>query len=396
MKYDFKNYIDKSDIGSAKWSLMKIKNKNVEKGIIPFSVADMEFKVAPQIIKSLKKYLDNPHLGYTKPDEKYYKSIIKWFKKRDKFKIKKEWILISPGIVTALFSAVRTYTQKGQGVIIMTPVYPPFYNCISFNERKIVENRLILKYNHYEIDFEDLEQKAKDPNNKMLILCSPHNPVGRVWSKEELTKIGEICLKNSIVVVSDEIHCDLIMKGYKHTIFATISEEFAQNSIICTAPSKSFNIAGLQASNLIIKNKFLREKLNNEFKKQGITGLNSFAYTATKTAYNKCEDWLDEAISIVGKNEKLAHKFFQKYIPKIRACKLEGTYLLWVDFRNLGLPKEKLEDILVNKAQIFANDGSMFGKEAEGFIRLNIACPTKELKKALKRLFNALTQEKLV
>ncbi|PSM52356.1 putative C-S lyase [Campylobacter blaseri] len=390
MKYDFKNYIDKTNTGSFKWNLMRLKGKNIEKGIIPFSVADMEFKIAPQIIKSLKDTLDKPHLGYTKPDEKYFKSIIKWFKKRHEFQIKKEWILISPGIVIALFSAVRAYTKKGDGVIIMTPVYPPFYNSISMNERKIIENKLIFKNNRYEIDFKDLEEKAKDKNNKMLILCSPHNPVGRVWSKEELIKIGKICLQNGIVVVSDEIHCDLIMKDYKHTVFSSISKEFADISVTCTAPSKSFNIAGLQASNLIIKNKKLREKFSNELKKQGLTGLNSFAYIATKTAYNKCEDWLNDAIEIIGKNEKKVHRFFKKYIPQISACKLEGTYLMWINLRNLNLSEEEIENILINKAQIFANKGLMFGKNGEGFIRLNIACPTRDLKKALRRLKTAL------
>jgi len=330
-------------------------------------------------------------LGYTQATDEYYEAVCNWMERRHNWKIKKEWITEFSGVVPALHIIIRALTEKEENVLIMTPVYYPFYKAIKLNNRKIMKSELIFCKDHYEIDFEDFEKKAKLERTKLLILCNPHNPVGRVWSEDELKKIGRICINNNIIIVSDDIHFDLIMPGYKHTVFANVSEEFANQSVICTAPSKTFNLAGLQVSNIITPNKKIRDKIIAERRASiGNSGLNIFGYKACEIAYNECEDWLDKLIKVLYENKKLVEDFMQTNLPEIKVINLEGTYLQWLDFRELENDHEALEKFMQTEAQFFLDEGYIFGDEGQGFERINLACPTRVLKEALERLLEAV------
>ena len=391
MKYNFETLVSRKNMGASKWNLMEKMNPTVKDNTVPFSVADMEFKNPPQIVEGLKKYIDSSIFGYTEATEEYYKSICNWMERRHDWNIKKEWITEFSGVVPALHIIVRALTEKEDNVLLMTPVYYPFYKAITSNKRKVVKSKLVLCKDHYEINFEDFEKKAKLESTKLLILCNPHNPVGRVWSEEELKKIGRICIDNNVLIVSDEIHFDLIMPGHKHTVFATICEEFADHSVICTAPSKTFNLAGLQASNIITPNKKIRDKIIGERRASiGNSGLNIFAYKACEIAYNECEDWLCELIKVLYENKKLVEDFMKANLPEIKVIDLEGTYLQWLDFRALEKDHKVLEKFMQTEAQFFLDEGYIFGDEGQGFERINLACPTKILKDALDRLLEAV------
>lgn len=396
MKYDFETVVDRNECGSAKWEQMKEWNPNVSKGVIPFSVADMELKNPPEITEKLKKYIDSSILGYTLPTKDYTNAVCSWMKKRHNWEIKPEWIIGSAGVVGAFFSAIKALTSPGDGVIIMTPVYYPFYAAMERNNRTIVKNPLILNGSDYEIDYEDLEKKAQDSKNKILLFCSPHNPVGRVWSKKELEKVGEICLRNNVIIISDEIHFDLIMPGYEHTVFASLSKEIAENTIVCTAPSKTFNLAGLQTSNIIIPNDKIREAYTKEVESNGFFGLNILGYKACEIAYTECEEWLDELIQLIHKNHLELKKYMEKNIPQVEVFDLQGTYLQWMDFSKLGMNKDKLEKFMHEEAEVFFDEGYVFGEEGNGFERMNLACPTEVLIKALDRLHETLIRKKLI
>lgn len=391
MKYDFETLVSRNNVGASKWNLMRKINNDVSESIVPFSVADMEFKNPPEIIDGLKEYIDSSIMGYTEATDKYYKAVCNWMERRHRWNIDKEWITEFSGVVPALYTIVRALTKEEDNVLVMTPVYYPFYKAITDNNRKIIKSELILNEDHYEINFEDFEEKAKLEDTKLLILCNPHNPVGRVWSEDELKNIGRICSENNVIVVSDEIHFDLIMPGFKHTVFANISEEFANNSVICTAPSKTFNLAGLQVSNIIIKNKKIRDKVRFERRKSiGNLGLNIFGYKACEIAYNECEQWLEELIQIINKNRKVVEDFFKSNIPEVNIINLEGTYLQWLDFRTLEKDHKALEKFMTTEAMFFLDEGYVFGDEGKGFERINLACPTKVLEEALDRLLGAV------
>jgi cystathionine beta-lyase len=392
--YDFETVIDRTDMGSSKWEEMLEANPDVSKGIVPFSVADMELKNPPEVIEGLKEYIDSIVLGYTMPTKSYLNAVCGWMKKRHSWDIKPDWIVGSAGVVGAFFTAIRALTDPGDGVIIMSPVYYPFYFAIEKNNRTVVKNPLINTGSTYEIDYKDLEKKAQNPKNKVLLFCSPHNPVGRVWKKEELEKVGEICLRNNVLIISDEIHFDLIMPGHNHTVFASISNELANNMVVCTAPSKTFNLAGMQTSNIIIPNKKIREAYTKITESNGSGELNILGYKACEIAYTKCEGWLDELIKLIYHNHLELKKYIEENIPKIKVYDLEGTYLQWMDFRALGLNKKELEAFNQKKAQLFFDEGYMFGDEGTGFERMNLACPTKVLMEALKRLKKSVDELK--
>lgn len=383
--YDFETVVNRTNTGSSKWEQMKGWNPNVSEEAIPFSVADMEFKNPPEIIEGLKEYLDSSILGYTQPTENYLKAVCGWMEKRHNWKINSEWIVGSAGVVGAFYSAIRAFSNPGDGIIIMSPVYYPFYSAIELNNRKVVKNPLINTGSSYEIDFNDLEMKAKEHTNKILLFCSPHNPTGRVWTKEELEKVGEICLKNNILIISDEIHFDLIMPDHKHTVFASLSDELANNTIVCTAPSKTFNLAGMQTSNIIIPNEDLRETYVKEIQSQGVFSLNILGYKACEIAYTKCEKWLDELLGLIYHNHLELKKYMEENIPEIKVHDLQGTYLQWMDFNGLGLDKDELEK-LMHENELFFDEGYVFGEEGNGFERMNLACPTKTMMVGLERL----------
>lgn len=388
--YDFETLVPRGKMGSAKWEEMKKINPAITEDIVPFSVADMEFKNPPEIMEGLKQYLDEVILGYTVPTDTYYDAVTGWMRKRHGWEINKEWIVLSPGVVSALLTAVRGFLNPGDGVILLTPVYYPFFMAAKANGCNVVESQLNLNGERYEIDFRDLEEKAKNPANKMLLLSNPHNPVGRVWTEEELMQIGRICIENNVLIVSDEIHFDLIMPGYKHTVFAGISSDFAENSITCTAPSKTFNLAGMHTSNIIIPNKKIRDKFIDSNRSVGNGSLNTLGYKACELAYNKCEGWLDELIQVIEGNRKYFVEFIEKNIPEIRPIRLEGTYLQWFDCRGLGMTYKELEHFMTHEAMLFLDEGYVFGHGGEGFERINLACPRHVLEKALTRLKKSL------
>ncbi|MDD3270290.1 MAG: pyridoxal phosphate-dependent aminotransferase, partial [Syntrophomonadaceae bacterium] len=325
-------------------------------------------------------------LGYTQPTDSYLYAVCDWMKRRHGWLIKKDWIVGSPGVVNAIFLAVKAFTNEGEGIIIQTPVYYPFYAAVERNQRVLVKNPLIFTKSNYIIDYDDLERKARDPQNKVLLFCSPHNPVGRVWTLEELTRVGEICLRNNVLIISDEIHFDLIMSGHKHTVFANVSEELADITIVCTSPSKTFNIAGMQTSNIIIPNEKVRKAYLREMASNGFYSLNILAYKACEIAYTECEQWLNQLLELVYNNHLESKKFIEKNLPVIKVIELEGTYLQWMDFQALGLNKHELEKLMHLKAEVFFDEGYIFGEEGAGFERMNIACPTRTMMDGLKRL----------
>lgn len=390
MRYDFTTVIDRTHAGSFKWDQMRGWNPDVDPGIIPFSVADMELLNPPEIIQGLQEYLDHLVLGYTGPTQAYFDAIIGWMKRRHGWDIQKEWLVQTAGVVSAFFNAVKVFTDPGDGVLFMTPAYYPFYSAIDQQGRVQVKVPLLLQGERYDIDWELFEESAKDPRNKILLFCSPHNPVGRIWLPEELERVVDICVRNDVVLVSDEIHFDLVMPGYKHTVISTISEKAAQHSIVLTAPSKTFNLAGAQCSNAVIKNDSLRQRFIAGLIATGFHMLNIFAYKACEIAYDWCEAWLEELLQLVHANHKLVKDYFATHMPAIKVYDLEGTYLQWMDFRALGLDKHQLEELMHKKAQVFMDEGYVFGPEGEGFERLNLAAPTHTIQAACERMHEAV------
>lgn len=387
MNYDFKMVHKRFNTGSKKWDELTKYGVKPTEDIIPFSVADMEFVTAPEIVTALKKELDTSIMGYANPTKEYLAAVCSWMKRRFNWTVQPEWILSSHGIVDAFHDAVRIYTKENEGILLLTPVYYPMYHAIKANKRVLVDCPLQIHGDRYEIDFADFEKKAADPNTKLFILCSPGNPVGRVWTKEELTKLGDICLKHNVLVLSDEIHADLVMPGYKHIAYASLSEKFADNCIVCTAPSKTFNLAGLQTSNIIIKNPAIRDKF---FQFSSLTNpnpkCNILGYRACEAAYNNCEAWLEDAIKIIDTNRQKVTDFMAKEFPQVKVFRLEATYLLWMDWNGLGLNYKELERINHEEARLFFDEGYVFGAQGEGFERWNLACPTKYIEDALARM----------
>ena len=388
MKYDFETLIPRKNMGSRKWNVMAQHNPNAAEDVIPLSVADMEFRNPPELAQGLKDYIDRSILGYTLPNDAFYQSVARWMKNRHQWDIKPEWLVQAPGVVNALFGIVKTVTESGDGIIIMQPVYYPFSAAITQNGRELVNNALIYEDYAYRIDFDDLEKKAKDPKNKMLILCSPHNPIGRVWTREELEKVGRICIDNNVLVVSDEIHFDFILTGHKHTVFANISEEFAQHCIICTAPSKTFNIAGLKISNIVIPNDHLRKQLLE--KNQRDFASNALGIQACRICYDDCGAWKDEMLCMIEYNYQQVKKFVEEKLPQIKVIELQGTYLLWLDCTALGLSDEELEKLTLG-ADLYLDEGYLFGPGGSGFERINLACPTRYLMAAMERFQKAIS-----
>ncbi|MBN2285292.1 MAG: pyridoxal phosphate-dependent aminotransferase [Tissierellales bacterium] len=379
----FDKIINRKNTNCCKWDLLG-------EDILPLWVADMDFEVCPPIKDALIEVASHGVYGYTLLPDSYYESFMDWQKKRNNWKIEKEWISFSPGIVPAINMLVRALTQTGDKVILQTPVYYPFYKAVINNGAQILKNPLKLVNHQYEMDFDDLEEKAKDPRACLLILCSPHNPVGRVWNKEELERLGNICIKNDVMVISDEIHSDLIYKGYKHIPFSSITKEFSEISISCLSPSKTFNIAGLQISTIVIPNSKIRTKFNNVLENNFLTMPNIFGVKAYEAAYKEGESWLEELMEYLSDNLEFLYEFIEKKLPKVKVIKPQGTYLVWLDFTELKLTKNELKELMLKKAKVFLDEGYIFGAEGEGYERINIACPRSILEEALNRIEKAL------
>ena len=386
MKYDFETLVNRRNTGSHKWEGMYEQIPNAGDDIVPLSVADMELKNPPAIIEGLKKYLDNIILGYTGETENYYKSVTSWMERRHGFSPKKEWFVMTAGVVPAIKEMVGAFTKNGDSVLMLTPVYYPFYSSVEANGRTVLGSELILEETEYRIDFDDFAEKAARPETTLCILSSPHNPIGRIWTKEELLKLCEICLENNVFIISDEIHFDLIMPGFEHVSMGTFEEKYLNNCAICTAPSKTFNLAGLQTSNIFIPNEEYRNKMTAA---RGYFSLNIFGYKACELAYDECEEWLDELLLFLDENRKFVEEFVAEKMPEVKVHRLQGTYLMWLDFRAWGMNEKELEDFMVHKAEAIFDEGYVFGEGGIGFERINIACPKRVLEATLERIYKA-------
>ncbi|MGG0644555.1 MalY/PatB family protein [Sporosarcina gallistercoris] len=387
MKYNFDTVVDRMKSSSVKWDGAEALFG--EKDLLPLWVADMDFKVPEEVSRAVADKAAHGIFGYTIREESYYQSIIEWMKTRHNWTIEKEWICHSPGVVTALSLAVQAYTNPGDKVIVQPPVYYPFMKVTETNGREVVFNPLVNNKGTYEMDFEDLLSKI-DASVKLLMLCNPHNPGGFVWKKEDLQRLGDICMEHGILVISDEIHSDLVFKKGSHVPFASLSEQFAQNSITCTAPSKTFNLAGLQTSNIIIPNEELREKFAAETDRNAIGMPNSFGPVATEAAYTYGGQWLDEVMNYVEGNLKFITDYFAEYVPAMKVLPLEATYLAWIDCTDLGMTPEELETFFLSKAHVALNQGKVFGPGGEGFVRMNLACSRSIVEKAAKQIKDAV------
>lgn len=391
MKYDFTTIIDRSNTGAFKYDFMPEPLKG--SGIVPMTVADMEFSAPPQVNEAVIRAAKHGCYGYTGPQGEYLEAVKRWQKTRHGWDIDEDWYVVTNGIVQALGIAVRAFTEPGDRVLIMTPVYHPFYGAVKDNGRELIESPLIERCGRYEINFEDLEAKAADPSVRLMLLCSPHNPIGRVWTRGELARIADICLKNGVIVVSDEIHNDLIVGDKEHTVFANIAEA-KDNCVVCTAISKTFNLAGLSCSNIFVPNGELRKKFSEQAHRDGCGCVPYIARFATIAAYNEGAEWLDELLSVVRANFALLYGFFEERLPEFTVTRAEGTYLAWIDMRALGMGHEELNAFMAEKALIADNDGFMFGPAGDGFRRWNLALPQSELVSALNRLEIAVKEIK--
>lgn len=390
--YDFDKIIDRHGTNCLKFDFAKERGKNGDE--LSLWVADMDFQVARPITDALQAQVNHGIYGYTEVKSDYFDIVKNWFKDNFDWEIKKGSLVKTPGVVYAIAMAVKAFTKEGEAVIIQQPVYYPFSEMIIANNRELVNSPLVLKDGRYEIDFEDFEKKIVKNNVKLFILCSPHNPVGRVWSVGELKRIGDICIKHDVVIFSDEIHADFVYEPNKHHVFASLGESYAANSVIATAPSKSFNIAGLQVSNIFIENKKLRDAFRNEIVKSGYSQLNTMGLVAARAAYEFGKEWLDEVRAYIKDNLIFFRDYLKENIGELSLIEPEGTYLVWVDFGKLGLGEKQREDLIVNKAKLWIDSGAMFGADGEGFERFNIACPRSYLKKALDSLKKAVEEYK--
>ncbi|MBR2809327.1 MAG: PatB family C-S lyase [Erysipelotrichaceae bacterium] len=386
-KYDFETVVDRSNAGSFKWTSMI--NKGIT-GVVPLSVADMELKNAPEIIEGLKDYLDKTILGYTGPTDSYWDSVINWVKKQHNATVTKEDITITQGVVAAIDLAVKAFTKENDGIIIFNPVYYPFGMTINKNNRKLVNVPLLEKEDNFTPDFEAFEKACKDPDNKMLIFCSPHNPIGRIWSREELVKIHQIALENDVIIVSDEIWWDFYYSEQKRHVSALeLDEKYALNTIVCTSPSKTFNLAGMRISNIFIKDHAKKEIYDQVASTYNQGQAHMLSYKAVELTYNESYDWYQECLKLIHDNYLTIKKWFEEKYPKITVCELTGTYLLWIDFRCLGLNNEDLEAMML-KAKIVTDEGYLFGEEGSGYERINLACPKHVITDTLDRLDEVL------
>lgn len=392
MSYDFTSSIDRKGTNAHKWEQMYDWNENVKEDVLPLSVADMEIKSAPKIYEGLIDYLkEEPILGYTGATDGYLEAVVDWQARRHNWEIEKEWVVSTPGAVSAMHTAVRTFSEKGDGVIIFRPVYYPFMAVIEENERTEVNIPLLENDGDYTIDFKAFEKEAAKAENKILLFCSPHNPVGRVWTEDELSKLAEIAVENDLFVISDEIWNDLVQPDLQHTVLHTVNPALQDHLITCTSASKSFNLAGISTSNIIISNDAVRESFEEELSRSHLASINIFGYEATRIAYTEAEDWLNELNEFIYKNQQLVHDFFKEHFPKIKAPVSEGTYVQWLDFRALSMDDEALDDFFHNN-QFFPNPGYVFGEEGSGYARINVALPTENLKTILNYLLIALKE----
>ena len=387
---DFDTVIDRKGTRSLKYDFAVKRGK--PKDVLPLWVADMDFQTSSYITEALEDMVKHGVFGYSESEEHYFGAVQNWMERHYNWHVKESWMTKTPGIVFALAMAVKAYTQENDAVLIQPPVYYPFKEVVEDNHRRLVNNTLVLGGDGtYTIDYEDFEKKVIEENVKLFILCNPHNPVGRVWTKEELERLGDICLKHGVFVVSDEIHADFVFER-KHTVFSEVKEAYRDISMICTSPSKTFNIAGLQISNIFISNPekataFRRQVAAAGYSQVGLPGL-----VACEAAYRHGDEWLEGVLAYIKANAEFTRAYLQEHLPRVKMTKLEGTYLVWLDFRDYGLTDKELDEKILNQAGLWLDSGAVFGKCGEGFQRINIACPRKTLQQALDRLIDVFAQ----
>lgn len=385
MKYNFDEIVTRKDTGSIKW------DEGPFGEVLPMWIADMDFKSAPEILAALDKRIAHGVFGYTAIPDAFYDAITAWWKRRFGFAPEKEWLVPVSGVIPALSAAIQALSKNGDKVIIQTPVYNHFYSSIENSGRIMIENNLLYNDGTYTIDFEDLAQKAADPKAKLLIISNPHNPVGRVWTKRELQALGDICLQHNVVVISDEIHADLVFEGHFHIPFASLGEKYSRNSVTLSSPTKSFNLAGLQVGYFFTENEQFRKSIQSSFTLMGIELLNIFGITALITAYNESEEWLDALKEYLYDNYLFLTEFIALHLPHIKVTPLEATYLVWLDCTAFGKTADVLSDGLLENQKLWVNSGTMYGSSGEGFLRINIATPRSLLKIGIEKLLKGLT-----
>lgn len=381
MKYDFDKTIDRRATNSYKWD-------SAPEGVLPMWVADMDFRTASAIIDALQKRVAHGIFGYTRVPDAYYDAVTSWFSRRHGWDIDREWIIYTSGVVPAVSAVIMALTVPGDKVIVQTPVYNCFFSSIRNNGCEIVSNPLRRTADTYEMDFAALERCAADPRAKVMLLCNPHNPAGRVWTPDELTRLGNICLRNGVTVVADEIHCELVYQGFKYTPFASLSDAFLHRSVTCVSPSKAFNIAGLQIANIVAFDNDLRSRIDKAININEVCDVNPFGVAATIAAYNEGEEWLNQLVDYLHGNYEAMAEFCRRELPEFPITRLEGTYLVWMDCSSLGMPSDALEHALLDDARLWLNAGTMYGAEGEGYMRWNIACPRSVMLDGLNRFLN--------
>lgn len=388
---DFDTVIDRKNTHSLKYDMAQRFGK--PENALPLWVADMDFKTSSYVQEAIARRIEHGIFGYSEVQEDYFELVNAWMMKQYNWQTESRWLVKTPGIVYALATAIRAFTDFGDSVLIQEPVYYPFRNMIEINHRRVVNSPLKQdETGKYCMDFKDLEEKLVAEKVKLLLLCNPHNPVGRVWTRQELECLGDICLRHQVVVVSDEIHADFVWKG-KHQVFADVKKEYREITVTCTSPSKTFNLAGLQISNIFIPDTGLRRKFRRELKVTGQNEINVMGLTACMAVYQNGEEWYRAVKSYIGENILFVRKYLEKNIPKVKLIEPEGTYLLWLDCRELGLGSEELEELILHTAGLWLDRGAMFGEAGEGFERMNVACPRSVLKQALEQLREAIGQK---
>ena len=389
MKYNFNERIDRSENHSAKWAEMGMKFGRND--LTPMWVADMDIKTAPEILEAMRNKLEQEIFGYVYRPDSYYESAANWLKKRFGYEISPATLIHSPGVVPSMSILVKMLTKETDKILIQSPVYPPFASSVKDNGRTLVENNLVKDENgYYTVDFEDLEKKLSCEDVTLFILCNPHNPVGRVWKKDELEKMGELCRKYNVRILADEIWRDLIMPGHKHIPMASLSKEIEDITITLFSPTKSFNLAGLQASFATFPRAEERKEFDDILGKMDVKRNNPFSLVAFEAAYEKCENWLEQLIEHIDGNMQYVIDFINEKLPMIKTAKPEGTYLMWLDFNGVGILQDKIQDFLINEAKVAMNDGATFGENGKGFFRMNVACPRYMVEEAMEKIEKAI------
>lgn len=385
--FDFDTVINRRGTNSYKWDIVK------EEDVIPLWVADMDFKAAPAILEALKKRVEHGVFGYTLVPDSYYEAIINWFTRRHNWQIDRSWIIYTTGVVPAVSCAIKALTLPGEKVLIQTPDYNCFFSSIKNNGCEVAENELVRRGDSYEVDFEDFERQCADEKTTVFLLCNPHNPAGRVWTKEELKRMNDICLTHGVRVISDEIHCELVMPGHRFTPFAAISDACRDNSVVLNSPTKAFNIAGLQIANIICADPAMRRRIDRAVNINEVCDVNPFGVVALQAAYNESEEWLDSLNHYIWGNYLALKEFIAKELPRLEVTRLEGTYLAWVDIKATGLTSDEAYGKLMKEGRVYVNSGTMYGRRAgEGYLRINLACPRATLLEGLKRMGGVLRQ----